>query len=159
MKKLIVLSAAPGSGKSTWAAKYKASHPDTFIISSDEIRYELTGQYQDFSKQKEVWETFDKRIVEYSHLPMKDYTVILDALTDLDEIRLKYLELGKDYDRKTLVVIRKPLEDNIKFNKERPNEKWVPDDVVVSLYNKFIPPSEEVIAKFDEYLLIKYYFY
>ena len=43
MKTLIVLSAMPGSGKSTWAKKYQEEHPHTLIISSDKIRYELTG--------------------------------------------------------------------------------------------------------------------
>ena len=66
MKQLIILSAVPGSGKSTWAKKYQASHPNTYIISSDEIRFELTGQYQDFSKQKEVWEEFENRLLNYS---------------------------------------------------------------------------------------------
>ena len=61
MKTLIMLSAMPGSGKSTWAKAYQEAHPHTLIVSSDAIRYELTGQTQDFSKQKEVWELFSLR--------------------------------------------------------------------------------------------------
>ena len=46
MKTLIILSAMPGSGKSTWAKKYQEEHSHTLIISSDQIRFELTGQTQ-----------------------------------------------------------------------------------------------------------------
>ena len=69
MKKLIILSAVPGSGKSTWAKKYQSEHPNTYIISSDQIRFELTGVYQDFSRQKEVWEIFEQRIKDYFSKP------------------------------------------------------------------------------------------
>ena len=91
MKTLIMLSAMPGSGKSTWAKAYQEAHPHTLIVSSDAIRYELTGQTQDFSKQKEVWELFSLRIHEYAKMH-DDVTVILDALTDLNMLREKYVK-------------------------------------------------------------------
>ena len=157
MRKLIVLSAPPGSGKSTWANKYIAKNPNTVIISSDEIRYELTGQYQDFSKQKEVWELFEKRLVEYAHRE-DGADVILDALVDLNILRMKYAELGKDYKRKVLVVLHKPFVEMVKNNKERRADKWVPDDVMEMLYNKFEKPTREVIDMYDEYIYIDKYF-
>ena len=91
MKTLIVLSAMPGSGKSTWAKKYQEEHPHTLIISSDAIRYELTGAMQDFSKQKEVWELFSLRIHEYAN-KYEDVTVVLDALNDLNVLRENMLK-------------------------------------------------------------------
>ena len=91
MKTLIILSAMPGSGKSTWANKYQEEHPHTLIVSSDQIRYELTGATQDFSKQKEVWELFSLRIHEYAKR-YDDVTVILDALNDLNSLREKYVK-------------------------------------------------------------------
>lgn len=157
MKKIIVLSAAPGSGKSTWAKKYQNSHPNTFIISSDEIRHDLTGQYQDFSKQNLVWETFENKIKEYANLN-EDVTVILDAVIDLNHLRKKYYDLAKDYDRKILVVIKKPLEDILVYNKKRNKEKWVPNDIIKALYDKFENPSDEIIDLYDEYIYIDKFF-
>jgi predicted kinase len=157
MKTLIVMSAFPGSGKSTWCRKYKESHPNTYIISSDEIRFELTGQYQDFSKQKEVWETFERRIHEYS-LKGDDITVILDALTDLNELRINYVKNSPEYDRHILVWIHKDYEQIKKYNKERAKELWVPDHILEALYNKFEEPSEEAKSYFDEVIEIKNYF-
>ena len=157
MKKMIIMSAAPGCGKSTWAHKYQNSHPNTYIISSDEIRFELTGQYQDFSKQTLVWEIFEKRILEFSKRN-EDLTIILDAVIDLNSLRVKYFNLGKNYDRRILVVLKKPLEDILKYNHQREKEKWVPEDIVKILYNKFEEPSKEVLDLFDEYYYINYYF-
>ncbi len=158
MKQLIILSAVPGSGKSTWAKKYQASHPNTYIISSDEIRFELTGQYQDFSKQKEVWEEFENRLLNYSKQD-GNFTVILDAVIDLNSLRKKYYDLGKDFDRKILVILRKPLELLKKLNKERKEEKWVPEDVLINLYNKFEEPTKDILEIFDEWEYITVYFH
>ena len=157
MKTLIVMSAFPGSGKSTWCKKYKAEHPNTYIISSDEIRYELTGQYQDFSKQKEVWELFERRIHEYADLG-DDITVILDALTDLNDLRINYAKCSPEYDRHVLVWISKSFEDIKKYNKERKKEHWVPDEILESLYKKFEEPSEEAKNYYDEVIVVKEYF-
>ena len=157
MKTLIVLSAFPGSGKSTWCKKYLETHPNTYVISSDEIRFELTGQYQDFSKQKEVWELFEKRLVDFATRD-DNADVILDALVDLNTLRIKYAELGKNYKRKILVVLYKPYNELVKNNKDRQPEKWVPDDVMQMLYNKFERPTKEVIDMYDEYIYIDKYF-
>ena len=85
MKTLIMLSAIPASGKSTWAKRYTEEHPNTYILNSDEIRMEVTGgNYLDHSRQKEVWELFERRIHEFGAIP--DSTVILDALNDVNEV-------------------------------------------------------------------------
>lgn len=158
MKRLIVMSACPGSGKSTWARIYQKTHPETFVISSDEIRFELTGQYQDFSKQKEVWELFEKRIGEYA-FKGEDISVILDAVIDLDVLRIKYAQIArKYYDKLTLVVIKKDYEDIKVTNKERRAVKWVPEDILENLYHKFEMPKEDVIKLYDEYIYIDKYF-
>ncbi|NCA96445.1 MAG: hypothetical protein EOM74_05640, partial [Methanomicrobia archaeon] len=51
MKTLILLTAVPGAGKSTWAKRYQSEHPHTYIISSDDLRMELLGGYQNFSNE------------------------------------------------------------------------------------------------------------
>ncbi len=156
MKKFIVLSACPGSGKSTWAKRYCATHPGTKVISSDEVRHKITGQYQDFSKQAEVWETVEKLILEYALL--SDVTVILDACIDLNSLRIKYAQLAKDYDTRTLVVIAKPLNEILENNKKRNPLKYVPEDVLLKLFEKFEIPTPDVLKCYDEYVYIDKYF-
>ena len=157
MKTLIVLSATPGSGKSTWAKLYKDKHPNTIILSSDEVRFEVTGNYQDFSRQKEVWEIYENRIVEYGKKD-EDFTLILDALNDLNSIRQRYLELGKDFDKKVLVVIKKPYDITTMTNKERDEVRWVPEDALKALNEKFEMPDIKTVDMYDEYELVDYYF-
>ena len=148
MKTLIVLSAMPGSGKSTWAKKYQEEHPHTLIISSDAIRYELTGSMQDFSKQNEVWELFSYRIHEYAN-KYDDVTVILDALNDLNVLREKYVKENPEYDRYELVLFPRTLEEIRFYNKQRSDTAIVPDDQLEMLINKWEGPSEEVIKLFN----------
>ena len=149
MKTLIVLSAMPGSGKSTWAKKYQEEHPHTLIISSDKIRYELTGSLQDFSKQDKVWELFSLRIHEYAN-KYDDVTVILDALNDLNTLRKKYVKENPEYDRYELVLFPRTIEQIHFYNKQRNEAAVVPEDQLEILINKWEEPSEEVIFLYDE---------
>ena len=154
MKTLIMLSAVPAAGKSTWANKYKEEHENVYIISSDDIRLELThGVYQDRSKQKEVWETFERRIHEYAH-KAENVTVILDALNDVNSVRLNYLKNSPEYDKKILVLFPTSLAKSQEYNGRREWPNKVPDNVLVELVGKFEEPSEEVLALVDEVLTV-----
>ena len=149
MKTLIILSAMPGSGKSTWAKKYQEEHPHTLIVSSDQIRYELTGTTQDFSKQAEVWDLFSLRIHEYAK-KYDDVTVILDALNDLNVLREKYVKENPEYDKYVLVLFPRTIEQINFYNKQRNDDAIVPDDQLEMLINKWEEPSQEIIDLFDE---------
>lgn len=43
VSKLILTIGIPGAGKSTWVEQYKRQHPYVYIISTDQIRKEITG--------------------------------------------------------------------------------------------------------------------
>ena len=144
-----MLSAVPASGKTTWAKKYQETHPNTFIVNSDDIRMEITnGDYQDHSKQKEVWELFEKRIHEYGEI--EDATVILDALNDTNEVRLKYLKTTPEFDKKVLVLFPSSYEKSRFFNNQREVEVRVPEPILENLFKKYEEPNEEVLSIVDE---------
>lgn len=157
MKTLIMLSAIPASGKSTWALQYKQNHDNVYIISSDEIRLELTnGVYLDQSKQQQVWVVFEERIHEYAKKG-DNVTVILDALNDVNPVRYKYLSTTPEYDYKILVLFpNSNLEKSRKYNGQRPKNAAVPEDVLVQLANKFEPPSKEVLDLVDEVIEVEW---
>ena len=77
MKTFILLSAIPGSGKSTWAKRYVSEHPGTRIVSSDDLRIEFGGKPNNFDHEDEVWKAFMDRIHEYGK--EDGSTVIADA--------------------------------------------------------------------------------
>lgn len=148
MKTLIILSAMPGSGKSTWAKNYQSEHPHTLIISSDKIRYEITGTLNDFSRQKEVWELFSLRIHEYAK-KYDDVTVILDALNDLNSLREKYVKENPEFDKYELVVFPRTVDQIRYYNKQRDSESIVPEEQLEILVKKWEEPSQEIIKLFD----------
>ena len=157
MKTLIMLSAIPAAGKSTWAKKYRDEHPEVYIISSDEIRMELTGgNYHDRTKQDLVWQTFDRRIHEYAQ-KSENATVILDALNDTNEIRLKYLKTATEYDKKILVIFPPlDLEKSKKLNAARDPSVRVPDHIMDMFAKKYEQPSKEVLDLIDELIEVKW---
>ena len=152
-----MLSAIPAAGKSTWAKQYKDTHPDVYIVSSDEIRMELTGgNYHDRSKQNLVWQTFDRRIHEYA-AKSENATVILDALNDVNSVRLKYLNDAKEFDKKILVLFPPlDLEKAMKFNSARDPSVRVPDDIMKMYATKFEQPSQEVLDLIDEIIEVQW---
>lgn len=155
MKTLIMLSAFPASGKTTWAKDYQAHHPNTYIVNSDEIRLELTnGNYHDRSKQDQVWEVFDNRIHEYGKID--NVTVILDALNDVNAVRLKYLKSTPEFDKKVLVMFPSTLERSKHFNSLRPEECRVPEHIIEMLFEKFEQPNEEVLSLIDELIEVSW---
>ena len=156
MKTLIMLSAVPAAGKTTWAKKYQQEHDNVYIINSDEVRLEVThGDYQDHSKQKEVWELFEKRIHEYANIG-DNITVILDALNDVNEVRYKYLSTTPEYDRKVLVLFPTSLDKSLKFNGQRVWPTKVPDDILIALNNKFEEPSPQIISLVNEVITVSW---
>lgn len=154
MKTFILLSAVPGAGKSTWASAYAASHDHVYVISSDEVRKEITGAYQIFNQEPLVWETFRRRIHEYGALH-DDVTVIADAVNDTNTLRKYYASEATEFDRKMFVFINKPVDVVLAQNKMRRQDKWVREDIIDMFFKKMEQPSPEVIALYDEYLFIE----
>lgn len=156
MKTLIMLSAVPAAGKTTWAKKYQEDNENVYIINSDEVRMEVTGGvYHDHTRQKEVWELFEKRIHEYAQKG-DDVTVILDALNDVNSVRYKYLSTTPEFDRKILVLFPTSLEKSQKLNGERSWENKVPDDILIELNHKFEEPSKEVLDLVDNVITVRW---
>lgn len=153
MKTLILLSAIPGSGKSTWATKYQQEHPNTFIVSSDEIRKNLTGIFQSFTKEDEVWRIFLEKINEFA-VNYTDVTVIADATNLQNVYRRYYLEATPLFNKHVLVLFNIPYEICLLQNKLRPADKIVPDYAMEKLHKEFEEPSQEIINLYDEYRII-----
>ena len=150
-----MLSAVPASGKTTWAKKYKETHENVYIINSDDVRMEIThGDYKDHSKQKEVWELFEKRIHEYGAI--ENATVILDALNDVNPVRLKYLSTTPEFDKKILVLFPNTLDRSRFFNSQRDEKVRVPEGILEQLNDKYEEPSQEVLDLVDEVITVKW---
>ncbi len=152
MRTLILLSAIPGSGKSTWARKYQKEHQNTYIVASDEIRKELFGSEECFKNEKLVWDTFCNRLNEHVE-DMSDLTVIADATHLSNHLRKMYYELTPGFDKHVLVVFDIPFEISLYQNSMR--QRKVPLDAMNRLKNEYERPSKEIEDLYDEVVYVR----
>ena len=152
MKNLILLAGIPGSGKSVWARAYQKSHENVFICDTDETRKKITGSYLAFPKQMEV--IFDDLIAQgnaYFEKTSGNCTVIEDAAF-LDNYRRNYfMDRLKGYDHSLLLMIR--MHDYslcYERNKMREKEKWVPEEIIAKMIERYEEPTPELAKRFDE---------
>ena len=150
MKHLIALCAIPASGKSTYAKHYKINHKDenVFIVSSDEIRKELTGVYGNLEHEKDVWEIYFKRI-NILRDSNPDCTIIADS-TNITNNHRQILAKLEGFDKKTLVIISKELPVILERNRQRDHAKYVPEAAIKEMWENWENLDEETAKMFDE---------
>jgi predicted kinase len=154
MRTFILLSAIPGAGKSTWAKQYKETHPNTYIVSSDEIRKERFGAVNNFQHEKEVWEIFLSTINNYADT-MKDVTVIGDATNLENRFREYYCKNTPHFEKHILVLFDVPYEICLIQNTMRTSDRIVPLQAMEHLRSQLEFPSPEVLKMYDQYILVK----
>lgn len=150
MKQLIILAGLPGSGKSTYVKEhYKGDN--VFIIDSDETRRQMFGSYLIFPKN--MYEIYDEMIKEGNEIYDKhdDLILIMDS-TFLDNYRRNhYLDNLKKFDKYTIIMFHtNDINFNLKNNKNRIKEKWVPESVIFNMINQYEPLDEYTRSRFDE---------
>ena len=158
MKHLIALSAVAGAGKSCYAKHYKINHKDenVFIVSSDEIRKELTGVYSNLNYEKEVWDIYFKRI-NILRDSNEHCTIIADSTNILNKYR-KILGELPGFDKKTLVLITKELPVILERNRLRDHAKYVPENAIKTMYQMWEEVDEENRQLFDEIIRLDGWF-
>lgn len=158
MKKLIALSAIAGAGKSTFAKHYKINHKDenVVIVSSDEIRKELTGVYNNLNFEKEVWEIYFKRI-NILRDANTEITIIADSTNIYNKFR-QDLGIISGFDKKVLVIITKDLPLILKRNRERNRAKYVPEYAIKKMWDSWEELDEKTAKMFDEVIHIDGWF-
>lgn len=156
MKKLILVSGPAAIGKSTWSKAYMVSHPDekVEIIAADEVRKDMYGSYRCFPPNGNMMIIYEKMIEIASDYAKNNesVTVIFDTTMLYDERRLffrRHLSMFDDY---SLVCLK--LHDYslcLKRNKMRPEEKWVPENIIADMAKHYADPSDETKAHFDHF--------
>lgn len=144
MGKLIIMSGAPGSGKSTYAKFLVQRNTNTIYISRDAIRFSLLepGDHY-FSRETEVLETFYNNIISYLN---KGSNVIADASHLNWKSRKALLEkVAKEVTnfQAEIIYMRPPLEVCFERNDTRIGRENVPHDVIAKMYNSQSDPVND----------------
>ena len=153
MNRLIILSGVPGSGKSYFSntlKKIKNSH--VYVISSDNLRKEITGSQNDLNFEPLVWKLFYGLAEVYSN--DKDGIVILDATHVSTHLRVdKTKHLRPLFDEIDLVMwdIDKTIVSGQNLQREYP----IPPEVLDQFFKIFELPTEEDKKYFDKISIVK----
>lgn len=143
--KLIIMSGAPGCGKSTWARGYRMQyHEDTVIVSRDAIRFSLLkdGEHY-FSKENEVLRLFYNNIVAYMR---QGYNVIADASHLTKKARLTLINEISRYIPSFdvwVIYIHPALEVCYKQNDQRTGRANVPHHAIANMYYSMTDPKDD----------------
>ncbi len=153
MRTFILLSALPGSGKSTWAHLYQKEHDNVVIVSSDSIREQLNGDASDVSNDSNVWIEYRRQIVDYAK--DDDITVIGDSTNLSNKYRIYYAEEAAPlYDKLILVRFDVPYEVCQKRNLGRFPGRVVPEFAMKSLKKEYEEPSKEALDHYNEVYIV-----
>ncbi|MFA5422182.1 MAG: ATP-binding protein [Bacilli bacterium] len=151
MSKLIIMSGIPGSGKTTYALGVKSILPKVAIISSDEVRRQVTGRADDGTQETKVWQEFEKRIIAAS----SEYDIVIadsTALTNL--LRMRWLQAFRPhFDKIELVYLNIPF--GVCWERNIARERMVPIDPMAGMFKLLEEPDEEVNNNFDSIIVIK----
>lgn len=147
MRKLILLAGLPGTGKSYYAQSIKDEN--CHIISSDETRFAITHDYRVILEDMNI--VYDKMIETANALlnNNENITVVLDS-TFLDDKRRNYfLDKIKGADYIQLVMLKANIDTILARNHKRQEEKWVQEDVILSMMERYKDPSPDNIYRYN----------
>lgn len=148
MKRLIILAGIPGTGKSYFAKK-QLKGDNLHIISSDEIRFQITHDYRKILP--DMFVVYNKMIELANQLlaSNEDITVVLDSTFLTDERRNYFLDRIQNADTIELILLKVHNEKLIFVrNHRRLRAKWVPEDVLVDMMKKYSFPSDENLKRY-----------
>ena len=154
MAKLIILSGVPGSGKSYFSHLLrdhkKGGH--VYIVSSDSLRDQVTGNQQDLSEDDLMWKLFFDLARVYSKDP--NGIVVLDSTNASRHYRI---EAGSGLRGffETIDLISFHMKPETIYRQNLDREWPIPTEVLTQYIENFEYPTREDYAFFDHVYVVE----
>ena len=143
-RKLHILIGPPLSGKSTWQ---KENFPEASVVSRDDT---LMTFFPEGTSYSDAWAKVDQKEVDHV-LQAKwqfskrewDGDIVVDMTNMSRKSRRKWLNgIPRDME-KCAVVFATPLNEliNRNINRKMQENKWIPEEVIMSMLKKFSAPT------------------
>lgn len=132
-----ILIGLPAAGKSTMADFLKEK--GVYVVSTDKIRKELTGSYEDQSKNQEVFEIAHARFGE----AIRDkIPVVFDATSLNRRSRKALVDIARKNGANKIqyIWINTSLKECLARNAQR--ERHVPEEVILRMWEHMEPPTK-----------------
>lgn len=147
----IALCGIPGGGKSTYAKHLLATIPNSVIISPDDLRFELTGDISDQSKNGFIFNTLLPVRVNGAHALGKH--VIYDACSYSRRARCgPLMHAQKTGYRVVCHVLKTPFDECVRRNNAR--ERKVPLHVLERMNRLWEDPDPADESWVDEVIFV-----
>jgi predicted kinase len=136
-----IMVGAPGSGKSTYAAKL-AQTENAFIISGDDIRKELFGSAEVIGEWVEIHDRIEEEVASHCH-----QNIVLDCTHYRKEYREEAASLVRSYgfNEVEAVVMDASLATCLARNFQRTRN--VPDYIIKSTHEKLQRSLKSIMAE------------
>lgn len=131
-----MLIGIPGSGKDRWINKQNLEN--TFVVTPDKIRKELSGNISDQSRNDEVWTIAKAQTIYFLN---QNQNVILNATNVNTDLRRKFLSSLPPCKKVVILFDSEPdiccerIKNDIKRNIDGTN---VPESVVYRMYGEYL---------------------
>ena len=144
--KLYILAGIPGCGNSTWARHFFYAD---MIVSTDEIRLELTGEVYNQEQNGVIFEEFHARLRERLY---HGESAVADATSLTVSSREILRNIAESNSAEAHLIFFSDFVDGERRNLER--ERPVPEDAMQRMFEKFI--DTQVAIKDEDYSSITY---
>lgn len=135
---IVILVGASGSGKTTYANQLLASVRDSYHLSPDECRLELTGDMSDQTRNGFIFNTLVPIRMNGAHA--RKLNIVFDATNPSKKARKEIIKHAKKLGyRVEAHVFRVPIEVCIARNEAR--TRVVPTEVIMRQFAQFQEPT------------------